>query len=438
VLALYTDPERLVHPGDRVPVHVSTSAARFHLQLHRFGEPGSVAWRSEPFDGRPAPAGSPDADWQWPAYPLRAPQQRGLYVVVGVEHGDGPPRPAPHLIGYDGTGLLAVLPRQAEARALYKLPMRTYQAYNPAGGGSLYVEPRRSHGSTVVGLRRPGGGTGGPSAEGADVYGLGSARQTFWHWDAPFLLWARDAGYEFDVVLDTQLDRAPEILGGYRALVTAGHDEYWTATGRRLVADHVRAGGSLAVFGANTCWWEATVADGRLSVAKDPADPLDGPGHWWRAGRPENELLGLSYRNGGGWWGGARPGARYRVDRADDPLLAGVDLDELSALTHLAGYEADGHAHPPGAPERVDEAAGAPPELRILAHAELRDEAHAGWDRPAREPGNDSPAVATIAYYQRGRATVFNAGTTDWPRHLGHACVDRLTRNVLDHLGVRG
>jgi len=436
VLALYCDVEQVVRPGDLVLAHVSTTAARFRLELHRFGVPGSVAWRSEQFEGRLTPACRADDDWRWPGYPVQIPPQSGLYILVGVGFGDGPEPTAPHLIGYDGTALLTVVPDRPRAAALYKLPMRTYHAYNPAGGASLYIDPRHSGGTAAVSLRRPGAGTGGPSAEAADVYGFGSVRQTFWHWDAPFLTWARQAGYDFDVAFDTQLDREPELLASYQVLVTAGHDEYWTAAGRRIVADHVDAGGSLTVFGANTCWWQATVADGVMRVGKDPANLLTGPALWWRAGQPENELLGLSYRNGGGWWAGARPELRYHIDRPDDPLLAGVDLAELEALTHLAGYEVDGHAYPPGSPGSVGRLDGAPPGFRVLAHAEIRDEPYASWDRPAREPGSNTPPVATIGYYRRGPALVFNAGTTDWARHLGCAPVDRLTRNVLDRVGA--
>jgi hypothetical protein len=436
MLALYCDVERVVRPGDRVLAHVATSAARFRLELHRFGVPGSVAWRSAELEGGPALAGRADEDWRWPAYPVQVPDESGLYILVGAGLMGARERPAPHLIGYDGTALLAVPPARPRAAALYKLPMRTYHAYNPAGGASLYIDPPYRDGAAAVSLSRPGGGTGGPSAEAADVYGLGSVRQTFWHWDAPFLAWARQAGYDFDVVFDTQLDRDPGLLAGYRAMVTAGHDEYWTAAGRKIAADHVEAGGSLAVFGANTCWWQAAVAEGVLRVAKDPADITTGPGLWWQAGEPENELLGLSYRNGGGWWAGARPQARYRVDRPGDPLLAGVDIAELEALTHLAGYEADGHAYPPGSPAAVSGPGGAPDGFRVLAHAEMRDEPHGRWDHPAREPGSAAPAIATIGYRQHGPALVFNAGTTDWARHLHVGAVDRLTRNVLDRIGA--
>jgi hypothetical protein len=436
VLALYCDVEQVVRPGDVVLAHVSTTAARFCLELHRFGMPGSVAWRSGPFTGKLAAPGPADDDWRWPGYPVQVPEQSGLYLLVGVGLGGAQEPHAPQLIGYDGTALLAVAPDRPQANALYKLPMRTYHAYNPAGGASLYINPRHSDAAAEVSLRRPGAGTGGPSAEAADVYGFGSVRQTFWHWDAPFLTWAQQAGYEFDVVFDTHLDRDPGLLDGYRALVTAGHDEYWTAAGRKIVAGHVEAGGSLAVFGANTCWWQATVADAVLRVGKDPADMATGPGLWWEAGQPENDLLGLSYRNGGGWWAGARPELRYRVDRPDDPLLAGVDLAGLEALTHLAGYEVDGHAYPPGAPGCVSGADGAPAGFRVLAHAEIRDAPHASWDHPRREPGSNAPAVATIGYYLRDEALVFNAGTTDWARHLHLAPVDRLTRNVLDRAGA--
>ncbi|MDJ0374380.1 hypothetical protein QMK19_33315 [Streptomyces sp. H10-C2] len=61
----------------------------------------------------------------------------------------------------------------------------------------------------------------------------------------------------------------------------------------------------------------------------------------------------------------------------------------------------------------------------------------ARWYPGPREPQLRSPRCATIAYHRRGQALVFNAGTTDWPRHLDHPAVDRLTRSVLDAAAVR-
>ena len=48
----------------------------------------------------------------------------------------------------------------------------------------------------------------------------------------------------------------------------------------------------------------------------------------------------------------------------------------------------------------------------------------------------DPSPEATMAYYRTGDGLVFNGGTTDWACHLDHPAVDRLTRNVLDAVGV--
>ena len=73
----------------------------------------------------------------------------------------------------------------------------------------------------------------------------------------------------------------------------------------------------------------------------------------------------------------------------------------------------------------------------VLAYAPLIDASPMSWECVPREEHITSPRCATIAYHRRGEALVFNAGTTDWPRHLDHPAVDRLTRNVLDAVEVR-
>src|SRR5205814_1744267 len=155
----------------------------------------------------------------------------------------------------------------------------------------------------------------------------------------------------------------------YRALVTAGHDEYWTADCRLSTQDFVDSGGSLAVFGGNTCWWRTEVSGGELRVAKDTVNPGRGD-VWWQSDRPESALIGLSYRHGGGCWLPTRPASRYEFRPGGDELLAGVDTEALSAPSTLAGYEADGHAYEPGRPWHPDRHLdGGPKELVVLAYA---------------------------------------------------------------------
>jgi hypothetical protein len=437
MLALYIDVERVVRPGDRAPVHASTTARTFRLELYRVGGEPVPVWRSAVLTGATVPPGDPTRDWNWPEYEVEVPggAAGGIHLVVGVEL-DGPSRPEPSLVGYDGTALLAVTPHRPGGAVLYKVPVRTYLAYNAAGGRSLYANTVWRDGASVVGIRRPGTGTGGPTTEPVDIYAPGRARQTFWHWDAPFLAWAAAAGYPLDVVFDTALDREPGLLSRYGALVTAGHDEYWTPTCRELTDRFVAGGGHLAVFGANTCWWRTEVTDREMRVAKDPTSPGRGD-LWWHADRADSALLGLSYRHGGGCWSAARPATRYQFRPEGDGLLAGVDVDALSALPALAGYEVDGHAYRPGRPWSSSGLDGAPDDLVVLGYAELTDDPPMAWQSEPREPGVESPRCATIAYHRRGDSLVFNAGTTDWAHHLGHPAVDRVTRNVLDAIGAR-
>lgn len=72
----------------------------------------------------------------------------------------------------------------------------------------------------------------------------------------------------------------------------------------------------------------------------------------------------------------------------------------------------------------------------VLARAPLVHHDEADWDSESPTASPDVPAVAAVAYHRRGGGLVRNAGTTDWPRHLHHPCVDRFTRNVLDAVGV--
>ena len=97
-------------------------------------------------------------------------------------------------------------------KILYKLPTATYAAYNQLGGASLYagaswVRDWSAQGY-VASLQRPGnGGVGGRVMEGdaPDAYARGSRRQTFAHWDAPFVTWLESRGYQVSYCTDFDL-----------------------------------------------------------------------------------------------------------------------------------------------------------------------------------------------------------------------------------------
>jgi hypothetical protein len=309
------------------------------------------------------------------------------------------------------------------APVLLSVPFATWQAYNRAGipGQGLYPteDPRRA---TSVSFDRPGGG---PPPE---------------RWEQPLMGWLRASGTQADYCSNLDLHLDPGLLRHYRLLVICGHDEYWTWEMRDAVEAFTRRGGNVAIFGANTSWWQMRLADGgrtmicyRDAVA-DPAGAAGRPERstveWSSApvGRPENAMTGLSFRLGAGCWEpmNAMLTEAYTVRFADHWVFEGTGLrdGELFARGAL-GYETDAADidESAGAP-RVTGRDGTPGSFTVLATADLRHWAAYGQG-----------GAATMGVFTAGRGTVFNAGTVNWGAALDDPVVARITRNVLDRLG---
>jgi hypothetical protein len=315
---------------------------------------------------------------------------------------------------------------------LYKVPLLTYHAYNEVSPGPLrwclYTVPDDLPAEVppAVSLRRPGGGTGGTPWDtfNTDPFDP-TPRQTFAHWDAPFVRWLERGGDRVDFCTDLDLHDDPGLLAPYRLLVSAGHDEYWSAAMRDHVERFVRAGGNVAFFGGNTCWWE---------VEFDDATSFRRVRNWCDTRRLENLLTGVSFRNGGERDRDDHPvPVGYRVQHADHWVYQGTGLRDGDCFgdrpgEYLVGYECDG-AHfdrrelAGGRPVRPSGEDATPPDFTILG---VGDTAPSGW-------GNGNSA-ATMGLHTAG-GTVFTAATTDWPRLLVPGSpVERITRNVLERL----
>jgi hypothetical protein len=258
-------------------------------------------------------------------------------------------------------------------------------------------------------------------------------RQTFVHWDAPFVAWLERAGYRVDYCTDLDLHRDPRLLERYALLISAGHDEYWSDAMRAHVEAFTRTGGNLAFFGGNTCWWRIMFDDGddvafrRVAKWCETRSPH----------RPENLLTGVSFRNGGERDRDDHPRpVGYRVQHADHWVYAGTGLRDGDVFgagpdEYLVGYECDG-AHfdrgrlDRGLPARPTGDDGTPTGFTILGVGDTRP---SGWGF-----GN---CAATLGLHTNG-GTVFTAATTDWPRVLAAGTcppVEQITCNVLDQLG---
>ncbi|MGJ6964383.1 N,N-dimethylformamidase beta subunit family domain-containing protein [Streptosporangium sp. G11] len=311
-------------------------------------------------------------------------------------------------------------PRTAGA-ILVSVPFLTWQAYNRAGvpGEGLYPTESAERAGRVT-FDRPGGGPAG-------------------NWEDHFYRWLSRSGVRADYCSNLDLHEDPgTLLRDRRLLVIPGHDEYWTREMRDAAESFVAAGGNIAFFGGNTCWWQVRLEDdGRTMVCHrdallDPmaaTDPSLVTVEWSGSPvcRPENGLTGVSFRRGAGCWEDmdAMKSEAYTVRFAEHWVFEGTGLRDGDTFGRGAvGYETDAAEY-----EEVDGiplatgADGTPADFAILATADLRH-----W-RQLGQGGH-----ATMGIMRRGAGTVFNAATIGWGDALDDPIVDRVTRNVLARL----
>ncbi|GAA3124851.1 hypothetical protein GCM10010466_14630 [Planomonospora alba] len=402
----------------------STSVAqggrlRFHLTRTSRAPLRGTVTVEDTAGGRRLPCGA----FRGPYWDLDVPGDwaSSLYRAVFTSGEDGEDRE-------DGEGSAEVYFVVRAARPaspiLLSVPFPTWQAYNRAGmpGESLYwtEQPTRA---ARVSFDRPGGG---PPPE---------------RWEEGMIRWLGPAGYAVDHCSGLDLHDGAGLLAGYRLLVVNGHDEYWSAGMRDSVEEFVRRGGNLAVFSGNTCWWQFRLEDGGRTMVchRDAAaDPVAAVApalttvEWSSApvDRPENGLIGVSFRRGAGTWGPYMDKMyeeSYTVRFPEHWAFEGTGLGEGDTFGRGAlGYETDAcdFTEVDGVPLATGRD-GTPPSFVILATADLRH-----WDRYGQG------GMATMGAMRLGAGTVFTAATVNWGNTLHDPVVARITRNVLDRLSA--
>ena len=162
----------------------------------------------------------------------------------------------------------------------------TWQAYNDWGSCSLYkclTDPEKPR-STVVSFDRP-------------IFGFfGHGAADYLDHELPLISLAEERGLDITYVTDIDLDQQPDLALRHRAVLSLGHDEYYTTKmydALEAARDH---GVNLAFFGANAVYRRirlepgADGTPGRRMVnyrsVKDPAvksDPKDATVDWRRS-----------------------------------------------------------------------------------------------------------------------------------------------------------
>ncbi|WP_329083232.1 N,N-dimethylformamidase beta subunit family domain-containing protein [Streptosporangium sp. NBC_01469] len=388
------------------------------------GERGAVGCRARVRDAVTGEVRAElDASGPWWTLDVPGGWPSSLYAVAFTSDIPGTPDGPDSPDGPDEETYFVVRPREPRTGGaiLVSVPFLTWQAYNGAGvpGEGLYPTESPERAGRVT-FDRPGGGPAG-------------------NWEDHFYRWLSRSGIRADYCSNLDLHEDPDtLLRDRRLLVIPGHDEYWTRRMRDAAESFVAAGGNIAFFGGNTCWWQVRLEDdGRTMVCHrdallDPMAAID-PSlvtvEWSGSPvcRPENSLTGVSFRRGAGCWEDmdAMKSEAYTVRFAEHWVFEGTGLRDGDTFGRGAvGYETDAaeYAEVDGVPLATG-ADGTPADFAILATADLRHWRHLG------QGGH-----ATMGIMRRGAGTVFNAATIGWGDALDDPVVDRVTRNVLARL----
>ncbi|MFC3612295.1 N,N-dimethylformamidase beta subunit family domain-containing protein [Lutimaribacter marinistellae] len=473
VLEIWGYTERFSYsPGDRVALHVSTTAETWDLEVGRDGASYQPILQEIGLPGvyqhTPTDCSVNGCNWA-PSYEFVIPHdwKEGGYLVTFRADRDGDAVEEHHLF----------LLRRAENRpvAPYVLVCSTgtWMAYNCWGGSNHYegiTGPKGNAFSPVLSALRPwtrgfcklpegapravpemahvpGGMVRYPYMEWAYSYGYSKkyASAGWASYERHFARWAEAHGYEFDFATQHDLEADPDLLNRHACAVFVGHDEYWSANMRSAVDRFTDAGGRIARFAGNFTWQTRIEDEGRRQVCYKytaTEDPLYGTdrqhlvtGAWevapvnWPGARTfgVNGLKGV-YAGLGRCVGQGSGG--FTVYRPGHWAFDGAHLgygDQLGAASRIFGYEVDGldYRMEDGLPFATG-ADGADPDVRILAMglATNLEPDHGTWGETIYIGDADAAYKASVLFGEitpetLDRSTRGNGVIVSWSRGKG-------------------
>ncbi|MGE7437701.1 N,N-dimethylformamidase beta subunit family domain-containing protein [Kitasatospora sp. NPDC001175] len=381
-----------VLPGERFGLYVSTTAPHFTVSAYRMGwyggARGRLVWRSERLPG--SRQGDPTVDGR--TRTVRTDWARSTTVdTEGWPEGSYLLR----LDAEDGSGqrFVPVTVRSATTagKTVIVNAPATWQAYNEWGGYSLYNGP-----------------TGGLATRSLEVtfdrpYLYDNGAGLFLVYEAPLVALAERLDLPLAYTTGVDVAREPELLHGATAVLSLGHDEYWSPEQRQHFTAARDAGTNLAILGANCCFrrirFEPSALGPDRTVVCYKGAWQEDPGY--RAGKPattdyreqpdpdpESSLLGVIYD-------GYPVDAPYVVTNPGHWLFAGTGVGAGDSFAHLVGVEYD----------RVLTGFPTPRPIEILAHSLVVCDGRRSF--------------ADSAYYTvPSGAGVFASGTMRWVESL--------------------
>jgi hypothetical protein len=405
-------------PGDPVTLYVSTTSPWFRAEAYRMGwyggARGRLLWTSGKVRGRRQadPSLSPLTNM------IRARWSPSLDFRVGD---DWPP--GAYLLKLVSPGgqryvPLTVTDPGSNDPLVVMNSVTTWQAYNDWGGRNLYWGPARefSRRSRVVSFDRP--------------YATGDGASDFVRGELPLIGLLEGAGLDATYWTDVDLHQQPDLLLRHRALLSLGHDEYWSTAMRRGATAARDLGVNLAFLGANAVFRHIRLQPSPLgpdreevnykpaSARSDPAwstDRMEVTTDWREPplNQPESSLLGELYECNPAHADGV-------VVEPDSWLLSGTGLRQGSELPNLVGPEYD----------RVTDGFPTPRGVELVLHSPLRCRYRSSY--------------SDVTYYTAASgAAVVDTGTSSWVCQIDSVCatgrnspttsaaVRRITLNLL-------
>jgi hypothetical protein len=379
-----------VRQGEPVTLYVSTTAREFCVVVLRMGWYGGLlarrVWHSGLLRGHIQPhyAVSPatrtvSCSWE-PSLTMQTYDWPEGSYLIRLDASSGGQRYVP----------LTVRSFSTAGKVVLKNAASTWQAYNAWGGYDLQAGPHGYHDrSYAVSFDRPYDG------KGADL---------FLAFERKLVNLAEKLGLPLAYASSVDLDREPHMLHEAAALISMGHDEYWSARERAHVTTARDAGVNTAFFGANAMFRRTRMAPTKLGPERLVISYPDPD--------PDSSLTGALYES-------SPATADYVVVSPDSWVFAGTGARTGSRLKGLVG---DGY-------DRVNPRYPVPRPIEVLSHSPLTC--------------RGVHSYADSAYYTHsGGAGVFAAGTMRWVQSLappfgrelipGNARFSRrVTRNVL-------
>jgi hypothetical protein len=389
--------------GEPVGLHVSTTGSSWTVTAFRMGWYGGVmaarVWQSNSQPGvrQAAATRTPTVNTVQTAWPT------SLQLPTATWE------PGAYLLRLDAAAGQRYVPftvRSASTAGKVVLiePVTTWQAYNEWGGYSSYHGPGGTadfdNRSRAVSFDRPYASDGAADFISSEL---------------PVIAHAERLGLNLAYATDIDLDQRHDLLTDARAVVSMGHDEYWSTAMRATVTAARDRGTNVAFLGANAVFRHVrfnptpTGPDRLMICYKRTSDPLYGVDNSqvtvdWREpplSTPESSLTGAYYESN-------PVDADMIITDPSNWLFDGTGATAGQRLPHVVAFEYD----------RVNPGAPTPHDIEVLTHSPLTC--------------RGVHSYADSAYYTvASGAGVYDSGTLGFAAALPEAGATGLTAHVI-------